>query len=100
MAFGKWAKVEGNIATQSISKDYLSVGIEISSHLFPLISSHEAAKVYRLNSFRVYNNKIKKKVKNPANIFKYFKYCLSELEALGGGQFVDFLCEDIGEIHI
>ena len=40
------------------------------------------------------------KVKNPANIFKYFKHWKSDLEAHGGGQFVDFLCEHIGEIHI
>ena len=41
-----------------------------------------------------------KKVKNPANIFKYFKHCSNELKANGGGQFVNFLWLHIGKIQI
>ena len=41
-----------------------------------------------------------KKVKNPANIFKYFKHCSNELKAHGGGQLVNFLWLHIGKIQI
>ena len=69
MAFRKWEKVEGNIATQTISKDYLSLGTEISSHLFPLISSHEAAKVYRLTSLSSVKEQNKQKCEKSSRYF-------------------------------
>ena len=47
MAFGKWEKVERNIAPAIISKDYLSVKTEISSYFFLPLSNVEAAKVCR-----------------------------------------------------
>ena len=69
MAFGKWEKVEGNISTQTISEYYLSVGTKISSHLFPLISSHEAAKVYRLTSFITIEEQNKQKCEKSSRHF-------------------------------
>ena len=64
------------------------------------MSSHEAAKVSRLNSFITMKQQINKKVKKLADISKYFNHCSNELEAHGGGQFLDFLCEHIGKIQV
>ena len=51
VAFGKWEKVEGNIAPEYFPKCYLSIHTEISSYLFLLISKVEAAKVFRHEIF-------------------------------------------------